>query len=114
MSLGEDETIALGPVGALGIVPHEVIVERDHKIRGAEASADVAGVGPVDHGEDAEANLRCLGSERADSLVVYHDPRFSNASLSERPANHAVNYGKGTWGMPEQGSDVTGARASAR
>ena len=57
MPLGQDETIALGPVRMLRIVAHDVIVERHQQIGCSQASADVPGVCPVDHFNDAAPDL---------------------------------------------------------
>jgi hypothetical protein len=66
VSLGENEPIALRPIGPVGIVLHQMVIQGHNEIRSAEAAADVPRIRLVHHREDAASDLFRLGLQMAE------------------------------------------------
>src|SRR3989442_4781753 len=52
VALREDQTIALGPVGARRIVAHATEHDRHHEVDDRQRAAGMAGAGVAEHAED--------------------------------------------------------------
>ena len=57
VAFGEDEAVALRPLGVGGVVPHDVEEERDQDLDRGKRSAGMAGFGGPDHFDDVTASL---------------------------------------------------------
>jgi hypothetical protein len=57
MSLGQQETVAVWPVRALGVVAHYVKVKRDNEVCAREAAARVSRCGIREHFDDIFSNV---------------------------------------------------------
>src|SRR5205085_1564814 len=57
VTFGEDEAVALGPVGALGVDAHDLEVEGHEDVGGRERATQVAGLRLVDGLDDQAARL---------------------------------------------------------
>lgn len=57
VSLGQNKSIALGPLWILWIVSHEPVIKRDHYFHRTETAAHVARISSVDHRQYVLARL---------------------------------------------------------
>src|SRR5438477_5028784 len=64
MALRHNKAIAVRPTRILWVVPHQVIVQSNEQVRRAEASANMSGVGPINHRDDLTADFTGLALKK--------------------------------------------------
>lgn len=93
VALGQDEAVALRPLGIVRVVPHQVIVEGHDHVGGPEAAAHVPRVSPMNHRENAAADLQRLALQCPDGCFARHAQFLRSASIADRLRRPGVNYG---------------------